>query len=548
MMEEATSFAGRWVARIRGKIIAQGGTPELARRAAQASRPKESFEIVYMPPSTPLTFTPLLDKVRAILPDMELYLVGGAVRDAMLGRVSLDLDFVVPKDGIRLARRVADALHADVFPLDDTRDTGRVVLTLENGQREKMDFATYRGDSLEEDLRCRDFTINAMAVDVHSMTLLDPLGGASDLRAKKLRACLDTSMQDDPVRILRGIRLAAALGFQIDPAARKAMRSAASLLANISPERVRDELFRILEGPQASTSIRALDMLGVIGHILPELTALKGIKQPDPHIHDVWEHTLQVLSALDEILATLSIGYEPEATGDLLTGMLITRIGRYREQYAEHFSRLMNADRSMRGLLFFTALYHDVAKPRSLTTDENGRIRFWGHDQGGADMAVARARELCLSNDEIQRMSLVIKNHMRIHFHTSRKEGEEKDPSRRAIYRFFKENGDAGPDLVLLALADLRGTHGNELKQETWAAALDVCRLFLENYWEHPQDVISPPILLDGNDLMRELGIPPGPVLGDLLDAIREGQATGKIATRGQAVEFGRHWLAEQGK
>jgi tRNA nucleotidyltransferase/poly(A) polymerase len=546
-MDDGNSFAGRWVARIRGKIIAQGGTPDLARRAAQASRPKESFEIVYMPPSTPLTFTPLLDKVRAILPDMELYLVGGAVRDAMLGRVALDLDFAVPSDGIRLARKVADALHGDVFPLDDTRDTGRVILTLENGLREKMDFATYRGETIEEDLRCRDFTINAMAVDMRSMTLLDPLGGAADLRSKKLRACMESSMQDDPVRILRGIRLAAALGFKVDIATRKAMKSAATLLANISPERVRDELFHILEGPQASTSIRALDMLGVIGHVLPEITALKGIKQPDPHIHDVWEHTLQVLSALDEILATLSTGYEPESTGDLLTGLLTIRLGRYREQYAEHFSRRMNADRSMRGLLFFTALYHDVAKPRNRTTDENGRVRFWGHDQDGAEMAVERARALSLSNDEIQRMSLIIKNHMRIHFHTSRKVGEGKDPSRRAIYRFFKENGDAGPDLVLLALADLRGTHGHELRQETWAAALEVCRIFLENYWEHPQETISPPILLDGNDLMRELGIPPGPRLGEMLDAIREGQATGKIATREQAVEFGRRWLEEKG-
>lgn len=542
-MENERFFAGRWVARIRGEIVAQGGTPEQARRAAQASRPKEPCEVVYMPPVTPLTFPPLVDRIRWILPDLELYLVGGAVRDAMLGRISLDLDFAVPTDGIRLARRVADSLGADVFPLDDERDTGRVILTLEDGSREKIDFATYRGDSLEQDLLHRDFTVNAMALDLRSMSLLDPLGGAADLHLKKLRACTETSIQDDPIRILRGIRLAAGLGFQIDPAARKAMKSAAPLLGRISAERIRDELFHILDGPQPSTSIRALEMLGVLRQVLPELTVLKGMKQPAPHIHDAWEHTLQVLSALDDILAALAVGYDPESTGDLFTGLLVMRLGRYREQYAGHFSQRMNADRSMRGLLFFTALYHDVAKPQSLTTDENGRMRFWGHDVTGAEMASVRARALSLSNDEIQRMGLIIKNHMRIHFHTSRMAGEGNDPSRRAIYRFFKENGDAGPDLVLLALADLRGTHGNELSQETWSVALDVCRLFLENYWEHPEDVVSPPVLLDGHDLMRELGLSPGPRVGELLDAIREGQATGRITSRDGAVEFARTWL-----
>lgn len=550
--DSSSSYAGRWIAKVRGQIVAQGGTPEQARCAAQASRPKESPEIYYMQPSTPFTFSPLLDKVRAALPDVELYLVGGAVRDAMLGRLSLDLDFAAPADGIRLARRVADALEADVFPLDDARDTGRVIVTLADGSREKLDFATYRGPStgsgqasLEDDLHNRDFTVNALAVDLRTMSLLDPLGGAADLRAKKLRACKETSMSDDPIRVLRGIRQAAAFGFQIDPSTRQAMKSAAPLIERISPERVRDELFRILEGTQPAASIRALEMLNVLPRILPELLMLKGVQQPTPHIYDAWEHTLQVLSELDEILSALAVGYDPESTGDLFTGLLVMRLGRYREQYAEHFSRLLNTDRSIRGLLFFTALYHDVAKPHCITKDENGRIRFWGHDEQGAETAAARARALSLSNDEIARMTTVIKNHMRIHFHTSRKDGEGKDPSRRAIYRFFKDSGEAGLDLILLALADLRATHGNTLKQETWSAALDVCRLFLENYWERPEEVVSPPKILDGNDVMRELGLAPGPRVGEILEAIREGQATGKVSTREEAMEFGKKWLED---
>ncbi|RIK24228.1 MAG: hypothetical protein DCC54_13940 [Anaerolineae bacterium] len=311
-----SSYAGRWIAKVRGQIVAQGGTPEQAQRAAAASRPKETPEIVYMPPHSPFTFSPLLDKVRAALPDVELYLVGGATRDAMLGRVSLDLDLVAPSDGIKLARRVANSLGADVFPLDDERDTGRVIVTHPDGSREKLDFASYRGDSLEDDLRNRDFTVNALAVDLRTMSLLDPLSGAADLRAKKLRACSDASMRDDPIRVLRGIRQAAAFGFQIEPETRKMMKSAAPLLGQVSSERVRDEFLKILEGPQASASVRALDMLGVIHFILPELEAMKGVGQPEPHIYDVWEHTLQVLAALDEILAALapSCGWDATAS------------------------------------------------------------------------------------------------------------------------------------------------------------------------------------------------------------------------------------------
>ncbi len=540
-----SNYAGRWVARVRGQIIAQGGTPDQARRAAQSSRHKETPEIIFMPLSTPFSFSPLLDMVRDAVPDVELYLVGGAVRDAMLGRLSLDLDFVLPSGGIALARRVANALHADIFPLDEERDTGRVIVTMPDGTREKMDFATYRGADLEEDLRARDFTVNAMAVDVRSMSLHDPLGGANDLRSKRLRACTDTSLSDDPVRTLRGIRMAAKFGLKIEPSTRAAMKTAAPAIGRISPERVRDELFKILEGPQPATSLRALEMLGVLDFILPELKAMKGVQQPEPHIYDVWEHTLQVLAALEALLASLAVGYDPEQTGDLLTGLLVMRLGRYREQFASHFAKRLNEDRDALPLLFFSALFHDVAKPSSASKDDTGRIRFWGHDERGAEMAAERARELRLSKDEIARVETVIKNHMRIHFHASRKEGEDKDPSRRAIYRFFKDCGESSIDLILLSLADLRATRGNSLTQETWRAALDVCRIFLENYFERPEEIISPPRLLDGNELMKELDLKPGRRVGDVLEAIREGQATGKVSTREDAIAFGKKWLEE---
>lgn len=539
----ASPYAGRWVARLNGRIIAQGGTPEQALRAAQTSRHKERIEVVFMP--LPFSYSPLIDSVREALPGQEIHLVGGAVRDTLLKRSSPDLDFAVPSKGISLARRAANSLGADFMVLDEERDTGRVIVTEADGTRTFLDFAAYRGSTLEEDLRARDFTLNAIAFSLQDRTLIDPLNGASDLRNRLIRACTPTSLTEDPVRVLRGVRQAAAFGCKIHPETRQAMKQAAHLLPNVSPERLRDELFKILEGPRPDASLRALEMLGVFPHLLPELSALKGVEQSQPHVHDVWEHTLSVLQHLENILSALAPGYDPDDTNDLFSGLLTLRIGRFREQIAAHFSHSLNADRSVRAALFFAALYHDVKKPATRSVDEAGQIRFFDHDIRGAETASRRAESFNLSNDEIERIKRIVEHHMRFHFFTSRMEADQKEPSRKAIYRFFRDTGEAGVDLVLLGLADLRGTRGHTLTQETWAAALEVARILLENYWEKRQETIAPPRLVDGNDLMHELTLGSGPLIGQLLEAIREGQASGRIETREQALDFARTRLKD---
>ncbi|HKI54720.1 MAG TPA: HD domain-containing protein, partial [Anaerolineales bacterium] len=308
----------------------------------------------------------------------------------------------------------------------------------------------------------------------------------------------------------------------------------------ISPERQRDELFKILDGPKPDTAMRALEILGVFPYLLPELADMKGVEQSSPHIYDVWEHTLQVLGYLESIISSLRVGYSAEETNDMLTGLLTLRIGRFREQLAEHFANSLNTDRSVRAALFFAALYHDVQKPATKSVDESGRIRFFDHDVQGAEIVSKRGMDFNLSNDEIERINKIVRHHMRFHFFTSRLEGDKQEPSRKAIYRFFRAAGEAGVDLVLLGLADLRGTYGHPLSQETWTAALDIARILLENYWEKPEETIAPPRLLDGNELMKELNLEPGHIVGQLLEAIREGQATGKISTREEAINFAR--------
>jgi len=540
---QRSPYSGRWVALVRGRIVAQGGTPEQALRASQSSRNKERPEIIFM--SLPVSLPPLIDRIKdALPPEQEIYLVGGAVRDLLTSRLSPDFDFALPSNGISLARKVANALGADFLPLDDERDTGRVVLN-ENGTRTFLDFATYRGANLDEDLHARDFTINALAYNLRDNTIIDPLNGANDIRAKVIRACSPTSMSDDPVRILRAVRQAAAFGFTIDKPTREWMKQSTDQLGRISPERLRDEIFKILQGPKADASIRALDMLGVLQHLMPELLKMKGVEQSLPHIHDVWTHTLTVLDYLDHVISGLRVGYDADKTNDMFTGLLGLRLGRFREQIAQHFAQPLNVDRSHRSLLFFAALYHDVCKPDTKMIDETGRIRFFDHDIQGADVAAERARSFNLSNDEVERIQTIIKHHMRTHFFGSRLLNEKQTPSRKAIYRFFRDTGKASIDLILFGLADLRGTSANELTLETWTAYLDVARILLENYWERPEEVVAPPRLLDGHDLMKELSLKPGPAIGQLLEAIRENQAAGKIENREQALSFAREEMSK---
>jgi tRNA nucleotidyltransferase/poly(A) polymerase len=537
---KSSPYAGRWVAVIRGRVVAQGGTPEQALVAAQ-SRHKEIPTVTYIPAaSLPFSSSPLLARLVDTLSEKAVvYAVGGVVRDALLGRLSHDWDFAVSGSALPLARRVADQLGGAYFPMDVEHDTARIILIEDDGSRINLDFAGLRGGNLETDLRARDFTVNAMAVDVRQPdALLDPLGGLDDLRAKCLRACTPTSMSDDPIRVLRGVRQAAALGFHIDPDTRRLMREAVPGLPNVSPERRRDEIFKILDGRQPATCLRALEMLDVLPHTLPELSALKGVQQSPPHTADVWTHTLNVVTALEEILTALAPDYDPDKANNLMMGLLVLRLGRFRQALGEHFATQLNTDRTLRPLLFLAALYHDAAKPATRTQDDDGRIRFFEHDQRGAELIFKRAMALRLSNPEVDRIKLIVRHHMRPLLLM-----QAGMPTARSCYRFFRETGAAGVDICLLSLADTLGTYGTTLSQIAWAAQLDVIRSLLEAWWERPEQVVSPPALLNGNDLIRQFALSPGPQIGQLLEAVREAQAAGEISTLDEALDLVKHML-----
>jgi len=487
--------------------------------------------------------SPLINIIAGILPpDRETYIVGGVVRDMLLDRQSHDLDLVMKGDVMEITRSLANRMGAAYFPMDPEHGVARLILSQPNEEKTVVDVAAMRGSDLESDLRLRDFTINAMALEIKNpQVLIDPLGGAVDLQEKRLVSCQPSSFSDDPVRVLRGLRLAAAYGLHIPHAIRQWMREATQKLPLVSPERLRDELFRILDGPQPAVVLRGLDLLGALAYVLPELPQLKGVEQSPPHMEDVWEHTLSVLVRLEVILDRLGILFNEEKVSSLHAGMLVMQLGRYRQQIAQHIAERLNPERTRKALLFLSALYHDAAKPQTRSVEPGGRVRFINHEEIGAGLAVYRSRVLRLSNDEIEWMSIIVKNHMRPLLLTR----SEDQPTSRAIYRFFKAAGDVGIDICLLSLADTWATFGETLQPTLWNNHLAVVRALMEAWWEKPEQQVRPPTLINGRQIMTQFHLKPGPLIGELLENIREAQAVGLVSTQEDAFVLISQLLAE---
>ncbi len=483
----------------------------------------------------------IIEHIREALPSgYQGYLVGGAIRDVLLGQPIHDLDFILDKDAIRFGRRLANGLGAAFFPLDTERDTGRLILDQPPFQQLVIDFAALRGPDLETDLRDRDFTINAMALDIRQPDhLIDPLGGTRDLLDRILRTCSPSSFTNDPLRLLRAVRLSIEYTARIPPETIHQMRPALSGLSRVSPERSRDELFRILEGKAPASALRLMDHIGALEYVLPELQHLKGIEQPSPHTEDVWNHSISGLQKLQMILDVLAFEPEQDLSANLTMGIISLKLGRYRAQLHNHLSTSLNPQRTLRSLIFLAMLYHDIAKPQTRQEDPHGKLVFYRHEQLGSGIARQRAEKIHLSNSELDRLATIVRHHMRPLLLAQ----TGVSPSARAVYRFFRDTGPAGVDICLLSLADMLATFGPGLPQADWNLQVGLIRNLFEAWWEQREEKISPPPLLNGNEIMQNFQLEPGPQIGKLLEELREAEVAGEVHDRGEALNLIRSLL-----
>jgi putative nucleotidyltransferase with HDIG domain len=462
-----------------------------------------------------------LRAVRAALADTAAWLVGGAPRDRALGRDTFDLDIVVDTPAETAARAIARAAGAAAcFELSEDFSGWRVLARDCSWQ---VDVQPLRGGSLVADLALRDFTVNAIATPIAGGEDVDPLGGLDDLLARRLRMASSRAFADDPLRVLRLVRLALDLGFEPDPDTARAASVAAPELRGVSGERVFMELRRILASPRALEGMALMDSLGIVAAVLPELDALRGVQQSRYHHRDVYGHTLEVLEH------TIALQADPAATlgsaelADPVAALLCEPL----------------ADELTRGeALRWGALLHDAAKPLTGAVRPDGAVTFLEHDARGAELARAVLKRLRTSERLRAHVAGLVRHHLRLGFLVH----EPRRPlPRRTVFDYLQTTSPVEVDVTLLSIADRLATRGDRAA-ESIDAHMRLARPMLADAlrWRAER---PPQPLWRGDELAGALEIPTGPRLGKILRELAAAQYADEISTREQALTHARRLI-----
>lgn len=443
----------------------------------------------------------------------EYWVVGGTVRDALLGLPIVDLDLVVTSDARAAAKALADASGGHPFELSEEFGGWRVVTPDRAWQ---ADITPLRADTIEGDLALRDFTLNAIAVASGAVELIDPHGGARDLDAKVLRAVGEGSFRDDPLRTMRMARLASELALDVDAHTRELAREQAGAITRVSPERSFYELRRLVVSADPLTGLRLMDEAGLIAALLPELDALKDVEQNPYHHHDVWGHTIEVL----EQLIAIERDFEPV-------------FGPHAEGVARELERPL-ADELTRGqALRLGALLHDVGKPVTRAVTPEGRVMFVGHDELGARMSREISRRLRASAGLSEFLALLAQHHLRLGFLV-----HQRPLSRRDVYRYLRACEPVELEVTVLTVADRLATRGERTRQEAIDDHVALVRELAGEALAWRDDRPRPPV--SGTDLIEALGLEPGPEVGRLLEELREAAFAGEVRTGDEALTLAR--------
>ena len=448
---------------------------------------------------------------------IKLYLVGGYLRDILLKRekANPDIDFSLKKNAIAFAKALQRKIKAGFVVLDKEHGCARLVKRIKD-KVYTLDFTDFRGKTITKDLFHRDFTINALAIELEKLFLsedredaiIDPYKGRADLKSKIIRMVNKKAFDEDPLRILRAFSLAIIFDFKIDKETLKTIKLKAKGLSRVSYERIRDELFKILERPNAFSYLQDLDRLKILKIIIPEIEVMRGLKQGPYHHLDVWKHSLETVKQLELLITQLEDNSE---VGDYL-------------------NEIISPGRSRRALIKLGALLHDTGKPAALRR-EDGKIKFHGHERISSDITENIAERLKLSNDERDSLDKMVLWHLRPGYLA---DNEEITP--RAIFRYFRDTQKESVSILLISLADQRATKGPLTSQESRRHHEKVVLNLIREYFRREKEK-KLPRLISGDDLLKKFKLQPSPLIGKILREIEELQALGKIKSKKEALE-----------
>jgi poly(A) polymerase len=442
-----------------------------------------------------------------------VWIVGGAIRDALLGRSVADADLAVePGHEEHAARAIARVAGGSAFALSEEHATWRAIASTDGWH---VDVAALRAGTIEEDLRARDFTVNAVAVPLAGGDPIDPTGGVRDAEARLLRVASDASFEQDPLRLLRACRLASVLGLEIESGTADLARDHAAHAADPAGERQFAELRGLVAGPQPLRGVELMDELAVTAVVLPELERLRGVVQNPNHHLDVFGHTLAVLEEWLGIESDL-----PAFAGDQAA------------ETAEFLAEPLADELTRQDALRFGALFHDLGKPQT-RSEGSGYVTFIGHDEVGAEIIAGICRRLRTSRALSAHLQGLALHHLRLGFLI-----HQRPLSRRAVYDYLVATEPVSADVTMLTVADRLAARGEGplASPEMVEAHLDLAREMLRDAlaW-HRDGPPRPP--LTGDELADELGVSPGPEMGRLLEELRAEAFTGEIGNRSEALE-----------
>jgi poly(A) polymerase len=449
-----------------------------------------------------------------------LYLVGGTVRDLLLGHQPEDIDLVC-KDAKTLAYSLGRRRNAAIVHLEKKPSEPCYRLVDRENPENFLDIAEMRGESIYDDLARRDFTINAIAAEIRkgrsAGPLIDPFTGVGDIRSKSIKMTNRDSFISDPLRILRAHRFSAQLGFTIEQATREEMSKRHTLLSEVSGERITAELLLILNTSDSSSFVREMNGIGILDVLFPEIRSMKGCAQNGFHHQDVWEHSLLVTENCEKVLNNTSFYF-----------------GKWTEEVLKNLS-----ENNRLPLLKLSSLFHDVGKPFTAGTNaETGRITFYGHEEKGATLVSEISERLKLSGRDRDYLVQLTAEHL----YLLSLAGKDVRPA--TLVRWIRKMKENAVPAIILGMADAESFRGRESKEEWRRNFIEWSIKTVQEYYETIRKRLDSTSLVTGRDLIS-LGMEPGPEMGRILDILRTAQDTGEISTRGDALILTRSLLEE---
>ncbi len=469
----------------------------------------------------------IIKKIRLVAEneDTGVFIVGGYMRDFLLNKKSYDMDICVSKYAENFAKKLAKIMDGKFIILDSANENYRVAL-LKDESLKYIDVSGMKGKNIKEDLKKRDFTLNALAVSINHFydiknNIIDLFKGYDDLKNKTVNAVSDIVFKQDPVRMLRCFRIASELNFTISKKTLSLVKKNAGLIKKAAPEMIKNEFFRVLSSKNSAGYIELMDEYGLLENIFPVITEMKkSARKFYYHPKGLFQHTMLTLDSLEKILNDTH-KYFKSSNAELLKHLDVN--------YSENVNK--------KNLLKFIALFHDCAKP-DCAKKVDGKLRFLDHENIGADKIEVIMQKMKMSKKEIQYAKNIVSSHMRPS--NLLKTGTATE---RAKLRLFRDIGENIPDLLIMALADWHSYKNLKVySKKILEMQQNKVSKFIDDYFETSKK-ISEPKIIDGNILMKKLFLKPGKIIGELLKIIREKQNKGLISTEKEALLFAKSKL-----